>query len=182
MIRTEKEAAVASIRDGFAQMSSAVFVNYAGLTVAQVEDLRAKFRERGVKYQVLKNTLIRKALAEESFVDDLTEKALKGMTGVALSYEEPSAAARILKEFVKSNDKLKIKAGLMDGAVSRCESCRDPVGDSAKQGRSSRYAPRSVHGTCSELRAFDQCARSKLRSPSRGEAHQGCWLSSTCCF
>ncbi len=117
MIRTEKEAAVASIRDGFAQMSSAVFVNYAGLTVAQVEDLRAKFRERGVKYQVLKNTLIRKALAEESFVDDLTEKALKGMTGVALSYEEPSAAARILKEFVKSNDKLKIKAGLMDGAV-----------------------------------------------------------------
>ena len=85
MIRTEKEAAVASIRDGFAQMSSAVFVNYAGLTVAQVEDLRAKFRERGVKYQVLKNTLIRKALADESFVDDLTEKALKGMTGVALS-------------------------------------------------------------------------------------------------
>lgn len=117
MIRSEKEAAVASIRDGFAQMSSAVFVNYAGLTVEQVEDLRSKFRERGVTYKVLKNTLIRKALAEESFVDDLAEKALKGMTGVALSYEEPSAAARILKEFAKSNEKLKIKAGLMDGEV-----------------------------------------------------------------
>lgn len=117
MIRTEKEAAVASIRDGFAQMSSAVFINYAGLTVAQVEDLRGKFRERGVKYQVFKNTLIRKALADESYVDALSKTALKGMTGVALSYEEPSAAARILKEFVKTNEKLKIKAGLMDGEV-----------------------------------------------------------------
>lgn len=117
MIRTEKEAAVASIREGFAGMSSAVFVNYAGLTVEQVEDLRNKFRERGVTYKVLKNTLIKKALADESYIEDLADKALKGMTGVALSFEEPSAAARIVKEFAKTNEKLQIKAGLMDGAV-----------------------------------------------------------------
>lgn len=117
MIRSEKEAAVAVIREGFAGMSSAVFLDYAGLTVEQVDDLRNKFRERGVSYKVLKNTLIKKALAEKSYIDKLSEKALKGMTGVALSYEEPSAAARIVKEFVKSNDKLTIKAGLMDGQV-----------------------------------------------------------------
>jgi large subunit ribosomal protein L10 len=117
MLRAEKEAALQSIREGFSEMSSAVFVDYAGLTVEQVTDLRAKFRAKGVKYQVLKNTLIRKALAEESFLDSLSEKALRGMTGVAWSYEEPSAAARILKEFVKTNEKLTIKAGLMDGEV-----------------------------------------------------------------
>jgi large subunit ribosomal protein L10 len=43
--------------------------------------------------------------------------ALKGMTGVAWSYEEPSAAARIVKDFVKENEKLKIKAGLLEGTV-----------------------------------------------------------------
>lgn len=117
MARPEKEAEVKSIQEGFASMSSAVFVDYTGMTVAQVTDLRSKFRERGVKYQVFKNTLIRKALAEETYIDTLSKKALKGMTGVALSFEEPSAAARVLKEFVKTNEKLSIKAGLMDGQV-----------------------------------------------------------------
>ena len=117
MLRSEKETAIANIREGFSSMSSAVFVDYAGLTVEQVTDLRNKFRERGVQYRVFKNTLIKKALSEESYIDSLSEAALKGMTGVALSFEEPSAAARILKEFVKTNEKLQIKAGLMDGAV-----------------------------------------------------------------
>lgn len=117
MIRAEKEQAVADIRDSFNRMSSAVFVDYAGLTVEQVEVLRNKFRERGVVYKVFKNTLIRKALADEKYVDALAGKALKGMTGVALSFEEPSAAARIVKDFAKDNEKLTIKAGLMDGAV-----------------------------------------------------------------
>ncbi len=117
MLRSEKETAIANIREGFSSMSSAVFVDYAGLTVEQVTDLRNKFRERGVTYRVFKNTLIKKALSDESYIDSLADQALKGMTGVALSYEEPSAAARILKDFVKTNDKLQIKAGLMDGAV-----------------------------------------------------------------
>ncbi len=117
MLRAEKEQAVTDIRDSFSRMSSAVFVDYAGLTVEQVESLRNKFRERGVVYKVFKNTLIRKALAEESYVEALSKQALKGMTGVALSFEEPSAAARIVKDFVKDNEKLTIKAGLMDGAV-----------------------------------------------------------------
>ena len=117
MLRTEKEAAISNIREGFESVSSAVFVNYAGLTVEQVTDLRNKFRERGVTYRVFKNTLIKKALSDESYIDQLADTALSGMTGVALSFEEPSAAARILKDFVKTNEKLQIKAGLMDGAV-----------------------------------------------------------------
>jgi large subunit ribosomal protein L10 len=117
MIRTEKEAAVANIRETFASMSSAVFVDYGGLSVEQVDNLRGKFRERGVTYKVFKNTLIRKALSDAAYIDKLAATALKGMTGVALSFEEPSAAARVVKEFAKENEKLTIKAGLMDGAV-----------------------------------------------------------------
>lgn len=117
MLRTDKEASVADIRATFARMSSAVFVDYAGMTVEEISNLRSKFRARGVEYKVFKNTLVKKALAGESFVDALSKTALRGMTGVALSFEEPSAAARVVRDFVKENEKLKIKGGLMDGAV-----------------------------------------------------------------
>lgn len=117
MLRTNKEASLAQIKESFSKMTSAVFVDYAGMSVEEVSNLRAKFRERGVEYKVFKNTLVKKALEGESFVESLAESALKGMTGVALSFEEPSAAARVVKDFVRENDKLKIKAGLLDGAV-----------------------------------------------------------------
>lgn len=117
MLRSEKEAAVATIRESFDKMTSAVFLDYKGMTVEELTNLRGQFKERGVEYKVLKNTLLKKALADEAYIESLSEKALKGMTGVALSFEEPSAAARVVKAFAKENEKLKIKAGLMDGAV-----------------------------------------------------------------
>jgi large subunit ribosomal protein L10 len=116
MLRTEKAEAVEAIKDTMSKMSSAVFVNYAGMTVSEVSDLRNKFREKGVKYQVLKNTLIKLAMDGESYADELSG-ALSGMTAVAFSFEEPSAAARIIKAYRKDNEKLVIKAGLMDGSV-----------------------------------------------------------------
>jgi len=116
MLRSEKEVAIAEIQDRFAKMSSAVFVDFTGMTVEQLSNLRGKFRERGVEYKVLKNTLVKKALEGSSFAAGLSA-TLKGATGVAWSFEEPSAAARVVKDFAKENDKLKIKGGLMDGAV-----------------------------------------------------------------
>jgi large subunit ribosomal protein L10 len=117
MLRSEKTVSIEYIRGQFQQMSSAVFVDYAGLTVAQVSKLRDSLREKGVVYKVLKNKLVRQALKEQTFVDVLGTSALRGMTAIAFSYDEPSAAARVLKEYRKDNDKLKIKAGLMDGQV-----------------------------------------------------------------
>ena len=116
MLRSEKTEAIQAIKETFSKMSSAVFVNYAGMSVSEVTDLRDRFREKGVQYTVLKNTLIKLAMDGESYVGDLDD-ALKGMTAVAFSFEEPSAAARIIKAFRKENEKLVIKAGLMDGAV-----------------------------------------------------------------
>lgn len=116
MIRAQKAAAVEQIKERFSRMSSAVFLDYAGMTVEEVSKLRSDFRAKGVEYKVVKNTLVRRALVDESWVSSLDE-ALSGMTAIAWSFEEPSAAARVVKDFTKDNEKLKIKAGLLDGQV-----------------------------------------------------------------
>jgi large subunit ribosomal protein L10 len=117
MLRSEKSEILALIRDRFARMSSAVFVDFAGLTVEEVGKLRDELRKKGVEYKVVKNKLISQALSASAFIDTLSKVALRGMTAVAWSYEEPSAAARVLSEYRRSNEKLKIKAGLMEGQV-----------------------------------------------------------------
>ena len=116
MLRSDKETAIAEIKSRFSRLASAVCVDDSGMTVAEVSKLRDVLREKGVEYKVLKNTLVKKALSTEPYADKLSA-SLKGMTGVAWSFEEPSAAARVLKDFVKENEKLKIKAGLLDGQV-----------------------------------------------------------------
>lgn len=115
-MRPDKIQAVEEIKGHFAKGSAAVFLDYSGMTVAEVSALRSQFRASGVTYKVLKNSLVRRALGDAAYVAKL-KPVLKGMTAVAFSGEEPGAAARVVKEFVKSNEKLKVKAGLLDGQV-----------------------------------------------------------------
>jgi len=115
-MRPEKVQAVEEIKGHFAKGSAAVFLDYSGMTVAEVSALRSQFRAQGVTYKVLKNSLVRLALGDAPFAAKL-KPALKGMTAIAFSGEEPGAAARVVKAFVKDNEKLKIKAGLLDGQV-----------------------------------------------------------------
>jgi large subunit ribosomal protein L10 len=115
-MRAEKIQAVSEIKGHFEQGSSAVFLDFSGMTVEEVSNLRNTFRAQGVVYKVLKNTLIKRALGDAPYVDQLSS-ALRGMTGVAFSGDEPGAAARVVKSFSKDNEKLKVKAGLLDGQV-----------------------------------------------------------------
>jgi large subunit ribosomal protein L10 len=115
-MRPEKVQAVEEIKGHFAKGTAAVFLDFSGMTVAEVSNLRNQFRAQGVTYKVLKNSLVKRALGDAPAVAKLS-KALKGMTGVAFSGEEPGAAARVIKSFVKENEKLKVKAGLLDGQV-----------------------------------------------------------------
>ena len=115
-MRAEKLEAVEAIKGHFARGTAAVFLDFSGMTVAEVSQLRSQFRQNGVTYKVLKNSLVRRALGDAPYVKTLS-KALKGMTGIAFSGEEPGAAARVVKAFVKDNEKLKVKAGLLDGQV-----------------------------------------------------------------
>ena len=126
MDRAQKTEQVKDIRSRFDRMSSAVFLDFTGMTVEEVTKLRDTFRSKGVEYKVVKNTLVTKALADQKYVGAL-KTTLKGMTGIAWSFEEPSMAARLLKDISKENEKLKIKAGLLDGEVLTAKAVEDQL-------------------------------------------------------
>lgn len=116
--RQGKNAEIEEIKARFAKATSTVFLNYQGMSVENATKLRAEFRKAGVEYKVAKNTLVKQALKGADYTDKL-KSALIGMTGIAWSYEDPSAAAKVVKAFKKdaAGDKLQVKAGLLDGAV-----------------------------------------------------------------
>lgn len=118
MERNQKEKVVATLKDRFDRMSSAVFLDFQGLNVEAVTKLRDEFRKSGVEYYVAKNTLVRQAIAQRPWAKTLAA-TLIGMTGIAWSFEDPSAAAKVVKAFrrEKNNEKLKIKGGLIDGQL-----------------------------------------------------------------
>lgn len=122
MERSQKETLVGTIKDRFERMTSAVFLDFKGLNVEAVSKLRDEFRKSGVEYRVVKNTLVRHAVKHHGWAKGL-DKSLVGMTGVAWCYEDPSAAAKVVKEFRKNKDheKLTIKAGLIEGQVLSAE-------------------------------------------------------------
>jgi large subunit ribosomal protein L1 len=116
MKQAEKTAQIADLKGKFDKMTSVVFVSFQGMNVASVTKLRDEFRKSGVEYKVAKNTLVKHALKGTPAADKLG-KTLTGMTGIAWSYEDPSAAAKVLTAFKKDNAKLEIKAGILDNQV-----------------------------------------------------------------
>src|SRR4051794_40462953 len=116
MERAEKETVVGTIKEKFDKMTSAVFLDFKGLNVEAVSKLRDEFRKSGVEYRVVKNSLVRHAVAHHGWAKKLDD-SLVGMTGVAWSFEDPSAAAKVVKAFRKDHDKLKVKAGLIEGQI-----------------------------------------------------------------
>lgn len=116
MDRATKATSISEIKGRFDKMTSVVFLDFKGMTVEQVSKLRTEFRKSGVEYRVVKNTLVKKAVADKPWSKQLG-KALVGFTGLAWSYEDPSAAAKVVKAFRKDNEKLQIKAGLVEGQL-----------------------------------------------------------------
>jgi large subunit ribosomal protein L10 len=100
----DKKALVAEVAGVAAHAQSVVAAEYRGLTVGQMTELRAKARKQGVYMRVVKNTLARKALAGTSF--ESVGPKLKGPLVLAFSKDDPGAAARVVKDFAKSNEKL----------------------------------------------------------------------------
>ena len=100
----DKKALVAEVAEVAATAQSVVAAEYRGLTVSQMTELRAKARRQGVYMRVVKNTLARKALAGTSF--ESVGPKLKGPLVLAFSKDDPGAAARVVKDFAKGNEKL----------------------------------------------------------------------------
>lgn len=109
-----KKAQVAEVAEALKNASTGVLVDYRGLTVEEDTKLRNDLRAAGVKYFVVKNTLLRLA-ANQVGLEEL-DSMLHGPTALALS-EDPVAPAKILFDFAKGNEKVEIKTGFMDGKV-----------------------------------------------------------------
>jgi large subunit ribosomal protein L10 len=100
----DKKALVAEVAEVAQKAVSVVAAEYRGLTVSQMTELRGKARKSGVYMRVVKNTLARKALAGTSF--ESVGPKLKGPLVLAFSKDDPGAAARVVKDFAKANEKL----------------------------------------------------------------------------
>jgi large subunit ribosomal protein L10 len=109
----EKKQFVQDLKQRLGKCCVAILTDYKGLDVQTMTELRAKFREANIEYQVIKNTMLR--LASEGTGVEVIRDSFKGPSAIALSYEDPVAPAKILTEFAKTNDKLEIKIGVMNG-------------------------------------------------------------------
>ena len=115
--RTEKEAERQQLESTFKRSDSAVIVDYKGLNVPQVTELRRQLRAAKAGYRVVKNTIARRALKGTSL--EVLEQHFEGMTAVAYTTTDPVALAKTLTAFVKTAPKLTIKAAVVQGRAIR---------------------------------------------------------------
>ncbi len=106
----EKEQVVAALKAKLVNMQAAAVAEYRGLTVAQMTDLRSGARGQGVYVQVVKNTLLKRALSGTGF--SVMEEFLVGPVVFATS-EDPVALAKLMSDFAKRNDKFVITGGAL---------------------------------------------------------------------
>jgi len=110
-----KQQVVAEIADKLQRGVSCVVVDYKGLTVEEVTELRNKFREVGVDYKVYKNTLVRRAAAEVGNFEKFNDVDLVGSNGFAVSFDDAVAPVRVISDFAKKHPNLKMKMGYVEG-------------------------------------------------------------------
>lgn len=119
-----KQAVVNEVKEKLQKANSVVLVDYKGINVEDVTELRKRFRENGVDYKVYKNTLFKRA-ASELGIESLHEH-LQGTVAVAFSYEDAVAPARTINQFLKDHPKSPIttKAGLVEGQFMDAKSVK----------------------------------------------------------
>ena len=111
--RADKEAELQQLETAFKGCDSAILVDYKGMNVPQVTELRRQLRSAKASYKVVKNTLAKRALKGTSF--EPLEKFFEGTTAVAYTKKDPVALAKTLTTFVKTAPTLKIKAAVVQG-------------------------------------------------------------------
>lgn len=115
MEKADKHTQSAALREQIEGVTAFVLVEYNALTVAESEQLRIKFREAGCTYRVYKNSVIRYAVSGTTH-EPITPH-LKGVSGLAYNADDPGAPARVARDFAKDNDKVRLKAAVVEGEV-----------------------------------------------------------------
>ena len=115
MPNQKNQDTVVKIKEELDQASALWVVDYRGLTVKEIQELRRNVRGAGASMKVYKNTLMHLALTESELptMDDL----LEGPSAFVFAESDPAAAAKVIKNYAKSNENLSIKGGMMDGVT-----------------------------------------------------------------
>ena len=114
-ILVQKQQLVADLAEQIKNSAAGVVVNYQGITVENDTAMRKALREAGVKYVVMKNTMTGRACDMVGYGD--LKQYLNGMTAIAISENDPVAAAKVLKKYAEKVESFNILAGYVDGAV-----------------------------------------------------------------
>ena len=115
MVRADKAAAVAEVRERLQSATAAVLTEYRGLTVGELARLRAELRKNDAEYKVVKNTLTRIAVRDAGL--DVPDDLLTGPTAVTFCAGDPVAVAKVLRAFAKDNPELVVKGSILDGKL-----------------------------------------------------------------
>jgi large subunit ribosomal protein L10 len=113
--RTEKAQLVSELQEKFGNAKGIVFTDYRGLNVEEITELRNSLRESALEYRVVKNTLAR--IAAEGTPVDQAKDIIAGPIGIAVGYDDPVLVVKKVLEFNKTNKKLEIKGGVVEGNV-----------------------------------------------------------------
>jgi large subunit ribosomal protein L10 len=109
----QKQVVIDEIKDKFSRASSAVVIDYMGITVAEADAMRTKLRDADVDYKVYKNSLVNRAVDGTEF--EQLKEILAGPSAFAFGFEDATAPARILNGVIKEYKKMAFKAGIIDG-------------------------------------------------------------------
>jgi large subunit ribosomal protein L10 len=113
MSKIERQNQVAVLTDRLKDSKNIYVTDFTGLSVGKITELRRKLRAAGARYVVVKNTLAQRALAANAIAE--LDDHLAGPTGLVLAGADPLAAAKVLGEFAKENQKPQVRIGLVDG-------------------------------------------------------------------
>jgi len=113
MSKSERETQVTVLTDRLKDTRNIYVTDFTGLSVGKMTELRRRLRAAGARYVVVKNTLAQRALAANQIAE--LDDHLAGPTGLVLAGSDPLAAAKVLGEFAKENQKLSVRIGLVDG-------------------------------------------------------------------
>jgi large subunit ribosomal protein L10 len=113
--RPDKVAAVEEVKQSLSDSAATLLTHYRGLSVAELQELRAELRKANASYRVIKNTLSKRAMAEAG-IDELGD-LLEGPTALVFCQEDPVGPAKALKAFAKDHPDLIVRGGYLDGEV-----------------------------------------------------------------
>lgn len=111
--KLKKAEEVKALAEKFNKAKGIVFTNFTGLTVEDTTDFRKKVSKSGMEYKVIKNNIILRALKEVNLED--IQKYIDGPTGVVLSFDDPVITAKLVDDFSKAHENLKVRAGIIEG-------------------------------------------------------------------